>query len=547
MVSDATARVVGDRPDANTTPPPRREFYRLLSIYNAYRAALTLGLLVPSLANSWSGFSISGYHAGIVWLAGIWLASAILLGGLIRQAVRWVEGLALATVLLDLVFVAFLVQLGAGLSEGLPLLYLVTVAAGAVLITQKLTATAIAALASLAILLGTASKLSSSTVATGEWVYAGLLGSLTFALSLFLQHIVTRLTSAEQRADKASSHIATLEELNQQIIAHMTTGVCRITPDDVIIPMNDAATSLLGLRTAAASQTLDTVSPALAQYVARCRLAETPDPQPMIIESTGKHVSPEVLQLGAGFESELMLLVEDFTTVSETAQMMKLKSLGKLTASIAHEIRNPLTAISHAVQLMDEAAEDAIEAVTLREIVINNTCRVNDIIEDILQLTRPQASGPETIDLATWLPLFIEDCEKIHALDVTITLHLPGSALPIYFDPGNLRRVLVNLLDNGTRHAQQETGLSAATLEVTRDAAGNTVNLDVIDAGAGVPALHLDRLFEPFFTTRPEGSGLGLYLSRELCEANRSLLTYGRTPEGLTRFRVTIPLGDARP
>ena len=258
-------------------------------------------------------------------------------------------------------------------------------------------------------------------------------------------------------------------------------------------------------------------------------------------------MSPEVLQLGAGFESELMLLVEDFTTVSEAAQMMKLKSLGKLTASIAHEIRNPLTAISHAVQLMDEASEDAIEAVTLREIVINNTRRVNDIIEDILQLTRPQASGPETIDLATWLPHFIEDYEKIHAHDVTVALHLPGSALPIYFDPGNLRRVLVNLLDNGTRHAEQETGLSAATLEVTRDAAGNTVYLDVIDAGAGVPALHLDRLFEPFFTTRPEGSGLGLYLSRELCEANRSLLTYGRTPEGLTRFRVTIPLVDARP
>lgn len=543
MVSDATARVAGDPARRNTPPPPGRDLCRLLSVYNAYRLALALGLLAFGMANSWGAMTISGYHSGIVWLAGTWLISAIVVG-VVAPSIQRAERIALAVVLLDLVLVTIFVQLGARLSDGLPLLYLVTVAAAAVMIAHRMTATGVAALASLAVLFGTAFKLSSGTVATGEWVYAGLLGSLNFALSLFLQQFVMRLTSAEQQAESARSHIATLEELNQQIINHMTTGVCRITADDLVIPMNGAAVSLLGLSAAPAPQPVGTISPLLADYLAQWRLGKNPHIQPVIIESTGRHILPELLHLGQDFNPELMLFAEDFTTVSETAQMLKLKSLGKLTASIAHEIRNPLTAISHAIQLMEEPAEDATDAVTLRHIVINNTRRVNDIIENVLPLSRSQAPGREDIDLATWLPPVVREYEQTQTDDASVSLHLPGTALPIQFDRGNLHRVLVNLLDNGIRHTRLATGRGMATVEVTSDTLGNTIYLDVIDAGAGVPETHLDRLFEPFFSTRPEGSGLGLYLSRELCEANRSTLGYGRTAEGGTRFRVTIPLRE---
>jgi len=242
-----------------------------------------------------------------------------------------------------------------------------------------------------------------------------------------------------------------------------------------------------------------------------------------------------------------MLFVDDYTAVSAAAQALKLRSLGKLTASIAHEIRNPLAAISHAVQLMAEPAADAGEAATLREIVLNNTHRVNDIIDNILQLSRPQTSGQEGVDLAIWLPKFVKEYEGTCSGDVSVSLALADSPLSIQFDTGNLRRVLVNLLDNGTEHAKRETGRAVATIAVTRDYRGNAVCVDVIDSGKGVPENQVEHLFEPFFTTRPEGTGLGLYLSRVLCEANRATLSYGRTVEGCTRFRMNIPLREPLP
>ena len=549
MVAHTTSPVAGDHARTQNPPLSGREVYRLLWVYNAYRFALALGLLGLGIADSWGGFTINGYHAGVAWLASIWLASAIIVERVVAATFRWYEGLASAVVLLDLVLIAFLAQLGAELSDGFPLLYLVTVAAGAVLITQRMTATGIAAVASLAILFATASRLSTGAVATSEWVTAGLLGTLIFALSLFLQQLVARLRAAEKKADKASSQIATLEELNQQIIAHMTTGVCRITAEDGVIPINDAAFTLLGMppTPGQAPAPLVTISPALADCVSRWRLAPNPDVRSIVIESTGRQVLPTLLHLGYDQDPELMLFLEDFTAVSETAQVMKLKSLGKLTASIAHEIRNPLAAISHAVQLMEEPAEDAMEAETLREIIINNTRRVNDIIENVLQLSRSQTDAGEDIDLAVWLPTFLREYEQTPTGDVSVALYLPSSALPIKFDRGNLSRILVNLLDNGVRHAHLETGQRSATLDVTRDITGNTVYVDVIDGGGGVPEQYRERLFEPFFTTHPEGSGLGLYLSRELCEANRATLSYGQTREGCTRFRVAIPLGEGRP
>ena len=544
MVNETTGRDTRDFVGANHRPREGRELFRLLSVYNVYRLTLALGLLGLAMTHRWGGEPITGYHPGILWLAGIWLASAAVINRFVGGSAQWAENLALAVVLLDLVLVAFLVQLAAGLSGGLPLLFLVTVAAAAVLIPHRVTATGIAALATLAVLGGTALKFSSGTVNDGDWFYASLLGCLNFALSLFLQQLVMRLTSAEQLADTASSQIATLEELNQQIISHMTTGICRIAPDNSLIPLNDAAGALLGLSDTHLPQPLETVSPRLAAVVAGWRSGQRLPVEPITLESTGGQILPELVHLGHTLDPELMLFVDDYTAVSEAAQALKLRSLGKLTASIAHEIRNPLAAISHAVQLMAEPAADAGEAATLREIVLNNTHRVNDIIDNILQLSRPQTSGQEGVDLATWLPNFVKEYEGTRNGDVRVFLALADSPLSIQFDTGNLRRVLVNLLDNGTEHAERETGRAVATIAVTRDYRGNAVCVDVIDSGKGVQENQVEHLFEPFFTTRPEGTGLGLYLSRELCEANRATLSYGRTVEGCTRFRMNIPLRE---
>ena len=252
---------------------------------------------------------------------------------------------------------------------------------------------------------------------------------------------------------------------------------------------------------------------------------------------------PELVRIGHDFDPETLLFVEDYTPVTEAAQTLKLNALGKLTASIAHEIRNPLTAISHASQLMEDTADSsASEQKALREIIANNTQRVNEIIENILQLSRREDAKQEPLDLLAWLRLFIPEYEQGQDHGACVTLRAPKPVGTISFDPSHLRRILTNLLDNGVRHGGERTGQFAVTLELSKDIASNRAHMDVIDAGSGVPDTMRDRLFEPFFTTSPQGSGLGLYLCRELCASNNATLSYDRTEDEGTRFRVAIPL-----
>jgi two-component system sensor histidine kinase PilS (NtrC family) len=268
---------------------------------------------------------------------------------------------------------------------------------------------------------------------------------------------------------------------------------------------------------------------------------------PFKIHSEGKLLMPKLISVGHDFEPEILLFVEDYTPVTEAAQTLKLNALGKLTASIAHEIRNPLTAISHASQLMEDISDNPAEQIELCRIISNNTQRVNEIIENILQLSRREDAKRESLDLLAWLRLFIPEYEQGQAHGSCVTLRAPEPVGTILFDPGHLRRILTNLLDNGVRHAGERTGQFTVTLELTKDIATNKAHIDVIDAGSGVPDTMRDRLFEPFFTTSPKGSGLGLYLCRELCQSNNAALSYDRTVDDGTRFRVAIPLEGRAP
>jgi len=520
---------------------------KLLAVYNAYRALVALSLLALGLIELSGISTIPGYNTDLLWLSGLWSLTAL---ALFRRS-EWLASRPelgpLAIMLFDLVMVAFLTALGSELGSGLPLLFLPTVSASAVVIRNRLLATAVAALATLAVLSDSTYQLQQGAIDSSAMLSAGLLSTLIFLISLLLQLIVGRMDKFEQLADSATTQVATLEELSDQVIAHMTVGVCRISPDNRLTAVNKAAMLLLELTDFETPVSLETVDKTLAQYVSNWRSGQHTSAMPFKIHSEGKLLMPKLISVGHDFEPEILLFVEDYTPVTEAAQTLKLNALGKLTASIAHEIRNPLTAISHASQLMEDISDNPAEQIELCRIISNNTQRVNEIIENILQLSRREDAKRESLDLLAWLRLFIPEYEQGQAHGSCVTLRAPEPVGTILFDPGHLRRILTNLLDNGVRHAGERTGQFTVTLELTKDIATNKAHIDVIDAGSGVPDTMRDRLFEPFFTTSPKGSGLGLYLCRELCQSNNAALSYDRTVDDGTRFRVAIPLEGRAP
>ena len=520
---------------------------KLLAVYNAYRALVALSLLALGLIELSGISTIPGYNTDLLWLSGLWSLTALALFRRTEWLASRPELGPLAIMLFDLVMVAFLTALGSELGSGLPLLFLPTVSASAVVIRNRLLATAVAALATLAVLSDSTYQLQQGAIDSSAMLSAGLLSTLIFLISLLLQLIVGRMDKFEQLADSATTQVATLEELSDQVIAHMTVGVCRISPDNRLTAVNKAAMLLLELTDFETPVSLETVDKTLAQYVSNWRSGQHTSAMPFKIHSEGKLLMPKLISVGHDFEPEILLFVEDYTPVTEAAQTLKLNALGKLTASIAHEIRNPLTAVSHASQLMEDISDNPAEQIELCRIISNNTQRVNEIIENILQLSRREDAKRESLDLLAWLRLFIPEYEQGQAHGSCVTLRAPEPVGTILFDPGHLRRILTNLLDNGVRHAGERTGQFTVTLELTKDIATNKAHIDVIDAGSGVPDTMRDRLFEPFFTTSPKGSGLGLYLCRELCQSNNAALSYDRTVDDGTRFRVAIPLEGRAP
>jgi two-component system sensor histidine kinase PilS (NtrC family) len=246
--------------------------------------------------------------------------------------------------------------------------------------------------------------------------------------------------------------------------------------------------------------------------------------------------------IDAGTEEEFtVVFVEDLTRLREQAQQMKLAALGRLTANIAHEIRNPLSAISHAAELLGEeerrsaadSAGDGGARGRLTRIIRDNTLRLDRLVSDVLQLNRRDRVEAERIELRAWLEGFMGEFARNESVEAGhLAMEIAREAW-IRFDRGHLHQVLWNLLRNAVRHSKGGAGSVRLAVSVL----ANRVELNVIDDGEGVSKENQGQLFEPFFTTYSSGTGLGLYLARELCAANAAVLDYvDDTPGG--HFRI---------
>ena len=237
-----------------------------------------------------------------------------------------------------------------------------------------------------------------------------------------------------------------------------------------------------------------------------------------------------------------VIYLNDNTEIDKQVQETKLASLGRLTASIAHEIRNPLGAISHAAQLLDESSELHKADKRLATIIQDQSVRLNNIINNVLRLSRREKSKPEKIEINPWLQKFIEEFIRTNDLQknqlIMKTTPIDGTVM---MDPDNLHLVLWNLCKNANKYGVEQDGNAQILLVANCNPPDSLPYLDVIDTGPGIDAEHQAQLFEPFFTTSDTGTGLGLYLSRELCKNNGANLRYISLSNGGSCFKIEFP------
>ncbi|MFZ3203528.1 MAG: HAMP domain-containing sensor histidine kinase, partial [Pseudomonas sp.] len=226
--------------------------------------------------------------------------------------------------------------------------------------------------------------------------------------------------------------------------------------------------------------------------------------------------------------------------IAQQAQQLKLASLGRLTAGIAHEIRNPLGAISHAAQLLQESEDLQGPDQRLAQIIQDHSRRMNLVIENVLQLSRRRQAEPQLLDLKYWLHRFASEFRGSAAPGQTLHLETQSGTVQTRMDPHQLTQVLTNLVQNGLRYSAHNHPQGQVWLKLFRDESSDLPVLEVLDDGPGVAPEQLQHIFEPFFTTDNKGNGLGLYIAREMCESNQARLDYKPREGGGSCFRITF-------
>lgn len=439
----------------------------------------------------------------------------------------------LVQVFTDIAAITLLMHASGGLNSGLSVLMVVAVAAGALLLPGRL-AFLFAASATL-VLLAEASfgQLTLARPSAGMITRAGLLGMVLFAAAGLAYILAVRVRESESLAKQRGIDLANLQQLNQHIIQHLQSGVLVIDPDGAIRMCNSTAKKLLGLNPGPHS--LEATRPDLHRQLHLWQQDHSWQPETITESDEQNRLIPRFSELRTAQGTGTLVFLDDSATLARQSQQIRLASLGRLSASIAHEIRNPLGAISHAAQLLEESERLDAADKRLIEIIGTHSQRVNTIIENVLQLSRRKTVQLQTIALHPWLQDFVADfctSEKISPEQI----RLSGNKQPVQvqMDPDHLHQVVWNLCRNAVRHA----GAGAEITLRLQSNADQLVSLDIMDNGAGVPADKVEQIFEPFFTTESSGTGLGLYLARELCELNRCHLAYLTNPNGGSCFRI---------
>jgi len=505
-------------------------FWRSLRFFSMYRLAIAALFLVAALVFG-DTINLGIQDPGLFdRAAAVYLLFAVaFLVTLLRRPRSFNLQLSIQ-VAVDVAALTLMMFASGGQKSGIAALLLVVVAAAG-LVGQGRMTLFYAALASVAMLLEESWRALTREADPADFVRTGIICIAFFGTAIVARLLAQRVVANERLARQRGRELDDQLRISERIIRDMEDGVLVVDRDGWVRLLNPRAGALLNSR-AAESAELKTLSPALAERY-RSWSSQAVEVVEMLRPESGRLVRVRYLP-SAEAAGHALIYLEDMERVQAQAQQLKLAALGRLTANMAHEIRNPLAAISHAAELLAEEETDPLHQ-RLARIVQDNTKRLNRLVTEVLELGRRDRAQPEVLRWKVFLSGFLEE----------LTLHDPSAGrrvvvgdedVELHFDRGHLYRVLWNLLGNALRHASEAKG--AVRLEARVAAAGSSVELHVIDDGSGVSEAQRSQVFEPFFTTHGAGTGLGLYIARELCEASGARLELLDEGPG-AHFRIT--------
>lgn len=521
----------------------------LLKIYTLYRVVISVVLLAIFLFEPFDHvfFGRANHQLFFYGIALYLIINLITLIVVLPKSKQLSNQQLFLTFFVDVMVIIFLMDSSGGVSSGLELLLVVIVAASSIMLMPQL-ALLMAALASLGVLADTVNLIIHDSINMSSFISAGLIGIILFLTSFFIQNLAARIRGSQLLAEQRAEDVTKLQQLNQQIVQRMRTGILVCESTGKVLLANSAAGELLGDATLTRVSNIvpHRISDPLLQQLRTWQVSPQFRLPPFHVQESDRELLVNFSSISESPEAGTLIFLEDNRRLIQAAQQMKLASLGRLTASIAHEIRNPLGAISHASQLLAESEQLNADDRRLCDIIQNHSARMNKVIENVLQLSSRNAPNPERVLLSQWLQQFIEEFTSRDDRQGAIELQTDDSPHETIVDSSQLNQVITNLCHNGLRYSLKQTGEAKIVFKLYDHAITRLPILDIIDFGPGVPGDAIEHIFEPFYTTDPRGSGLGLYISRELCEANEARLDYIHTESGGGCFRISFPHPDRR-
>ncbi len=521
-----------------------QSYWKALTWFGVSRVAVSILLWLAAQASNYRDFIEALNVPMFQRVSLLYVLAAIVLLALIRPLKPRLQLQLLLHVGVDLAVLTTLVHFSGGVKGGLGALMIAAVAAGSVLATRKLAA--FFAAAATLLLIGQAGfQYSVSDGLNTQIGQAGLLGAACFLTALSVNWLASRLQAQEELAHRRGEDVRNQLAVTQRVIAESQQGVLVVSAQGGVRTMNRAARMMLGVEESRVIGQDDQLHmrnllgrewPALVDRFQQWQRAARERPDEMELSASVTRANPENasrvrVRMMAALDqpgADAVILVENLHELEQRAQQLKLASMGRLSASIAHEIRNPLGAIRHANSLLAEQLESAPLA-RLARIVEDNTVRINRVIEDVLSISRGGPAVVEAIDMESFLDGFIREFVAQASAERDRIAVVIETDAPMSFDSNQLRQVLVNLVGNALRYASQEPG---AVKIGWRKLTSGRLELSIADDGPGLGPDAVAYAFEPFFTTESRGTGLGLYLARELSALNAASIRYQKLRAG---------------
>ncbi len=517
---------------------PRRELY-FFALYRLLEAGILAALMFSPLGDVLGEprHEVLGTAVTISYL------TLALLFFFIGRNVRWLTFTVFVSVCVDILAATLATHALPTATAGIAMMLLFNVSAAALLLPSTRMAVAVGGLA-IAALFAEYVWTGFHDRAVSRSVAEVIMFAVSYLSLAYLSHQLGQRARASQAlADKRGEEVANLFEVNELIIRRMRTGVLVVDADNHIKLANEAASLLLGDGSEGEPDSrgvsLLHTAPELARRLQRWRNGWQTDETPMQLSPDQPEVQPRFARLLADSDTSLIFL-DDATVVSRRAESLTLAALGRFSASLAHEIRNPLAAINYAVQLLEESQQIVDGDRRLLQIIHQQCQRTNGIVESVLSLARRERATPEHVDLNTFARRFVDEYQQTLSIETdTLEAIIGAKPVPALVDARHLQQVVTVLVQNALNYGRLPG--ESARVRVRVFQSDSRPMIDVMDRGPGIPEAVAAQLFRPFFTTSEHGTGLGLYIARELCRANQATLEYVPVPGGGSCFRITLP------